>query len=73
MRTRWTARPCGPSSSVRASPRRVQAPNPRNATPATRPIHPVGRAEPSACPMVTDTRCTSAVAAVMPAMTGSAR
>ena len=58
------------SSSVSASPRRVQKPKAMKASAATRLIHPVGRAAPRPNPMPTDTRCTTAVAMVMPRSTG---
>src|SRR3954454_18803450 len=58
------------SSSVRVSPLSVQNPKARNASAAARLIQPVGRAAPRPNPMATDTRCTIAVAAVMPSSTG---
>jgi hypothetical protein len=61
------------SSSVSSSPRRVHAAKPRNATPARIEIGPVGSTAPSAAPSSTLARWTSAVAAVIPASTGSAR
>jgi hypothetical protein len=61
------------SSSVSSSPRRVHAAKPRKATPARIEIGPVGSTAPSAAPSSTLARWTSAVAAVIPASTGSAR
>ena len=61
------------SSSVSESPRSVHAPKPKNATAATSAIQPVGSAVPRPWPTATDTACTTAVAIVMPASTGSAR
>ncbi len=58
------------SSSVRVSPCRVQNPKATKASAATRLIQPVGRAAPRPTPMPTDTRCTIAVATVMPMSTG---
>src|SRR4051794_38123234 len=58
------------SSSVRVSPRSVQTPKATNARAATRLIQPVGSAAPSPKPIATDTRCTIAVATVMPTSTG---
>ncbi len=61
------------SSSLSASPRSVQAANARNASPASRFTGRAGNAAPSSAPTTTETRCTTAVAPVMPASTGSAR
>jgi hypothetical protein len=61
------------SSSLSESLRSVQAANPRNASPASRFIGRAGSAAPSSAPTTTETRWTTAVAAVIPASTGRAR
>ena len=61
------------SSSDNRSPRTVHAPKPRNARPATKATARSGIAAPTAAPTATDSRCTTAVATVIPVSTTAAR